>query len=292
MIKDHKFNEGYLALTRGRVWYRTIGNKDNPPLLVLHGGPGYPSDYLWNLEQLADEYFVVFYDQLGCGRSDRPKNLNYRNIEYFVQELKEVIAFLNLNKINLLGHSWGTMLALDFLLTDSTNIKTVIFASPCISIPLWNKATSKYLDELPNRQGEIIRSYEKKHNIQAPEYKIAKHLYHITHENRLDPEPANVKASASGFGSEVYNYMWGPNEYTVSGTLATYDKSNRLKEIKLPTLFTCGKYDAAEPEAVRYYHSQVLGSELAVFYNSSHMAHLEEEANFIALVRNFLNKNK
>lgn len=288
MENQYLRNDSFIELPWGNIWYRTIGNKANPPLLVLHGGPGYPSDYLWNLEQLAQEYFIVFYDQLGCGRSGRISDPNYWTVEYFVKELAEVIRYLNLKNIHLLGHSWGTMLMVDFLITKPTEIKSIIFASPCISVSLWEKTTGKYLDELPNGQGDLIRMYERIGNTQATEYKAAKHLYHITHENRIDPEPANAKASAAGFGKEVYRYMWGPNEYTVTGTLRTYDRSNRLHEITLPTLFTCGRYDGASPEAVAYYQSQIPGSKLQVFQNSSHVPHLEEETAFIACARQFL----
>jgi proline iminopeptidase len=209
-------------------------------------------------------------------------------VEYFVKELAEVVKFLNFKKINLFGHYWGTMLAVDYLLTNPTEIKSVIFASPCISVPLWEKTTARYLDELPDNLGNLIRTYERENNIQAPKYKAAKHLYHTTHENRIDPEPPNAKASAAGFGKEVYHYMWGPNEYTVNGTLGTYDRSGKLNQIKLPALFTCGKYDGASPDAVTCYQSQLPGSELRVFQNSSHMPHLEDETDYINTLRKFL----
>jgi len=65
--------EGYIEVPGGRVWYRITGT-DRPgiPVLCLHGGPGMPHDYLEPLADLASSRPVIFYDQLGCGRSDRP----------------------------------------------------------------------------------------------------------------------------------------------------------------------------------------------------------------------------
>jgi proline-specific peptidase len=281
-------NDNFLILPQGKVWYRISGNGPGTPLLALHGGPGYPSDYLWNLEQLSDERPVIFYDQLGCGRSDRPSNTSLWTVEYFVKELQQIREALRLDQIHLLGHSWGAMLATDYLLTKPEGVKSVIFAGPCISIALWRKATSRYLDELPNNFGNVIRQAEKSGNTQDPLYKEAEHLYHITHECRVDPPPANAQASSAGFGKAVYNYMWGPNEYTISGTLKNYDRSNRLKELKIPALFTCGKYDGASPEATAFYRSQMPGAGLKIFETSSHMPHLEQEAAYVQTVREFL----
>jgi proline iminopeptidase len=290
--KNQREIESSIKLPWGNIWYKTVGDPSNPPLLVLHGGPGYPSDYLWNLDKLANEYFVVYYDQLGCGRSDRNDDPEYWTTEYFVKELSEVINYLHLNNVHLLGHSWGSMLATDYLLIQTKEIKSVIFASPCISASLWEKATARYLDELPNGLGDLIRTYERTGDTKAAEYKAARHLYHTTHECRINPEPENVRASNLGFNPKMYRYMWGPNEYTVSGTLKDYDRSNRLREISIPALFTCGRYDGASPEAVSYYQSQLPGSELTIFEHSSHMPHLEEEGKYLECLGEFLHNNR
>src|SRR5688500_13940495 len=103
--------EGYVAVEGGRVWYGVVGAGAGAPLLALHGGPGYPHDYLEPLERLAGERPVIFYDQLGCGRSDRPDEPALWRVERFVDELGRVRAELSLEQVHLLGHSWGSMLA-------------------------------------------------------------------------------------------------------------------------------------------------------------------------------------
>ena len=66
--------EGFIEVTGGRVWYRSLG-EGGIPLLCLHGGPGFTHYYLEPLELLADQRQVIFYDQLGCGNSDRPEDV-------------------------------------------------------------------------------------------------------------------------------------------------------------------------------------------------------------------------
>jgi proline iminopeptidase len=84
--------------------------------------------------------------------------------------------------------------------------------------------------------------------------------------------------------------MWGPAEWTVTGNLQTFDRGGRLAEIQVPALFTCGRYDEATPETTAWYSQQLPGSELVVFENSSHLAHLDERERFIQVVRDFLRK--
>jgi len=98
--------EGTISVDGHRVWYRRVG-RDGIPLLVLHGGPGAGHDYLQPLEGLATGRSVVFYDQLGCGRSDQPVDWSLWRIERFVAEVGRVRDALGLKLIHLFGRSWG-----------------------------------------------------------------------------------------------------------------------------------------------------------------------------------------
>ncbi len=260
--------------------------------MVLHGGPAYPSDYLWNLEKLGDEREIIFYDQSGCGRSDKNLDQSLWTVEHFFRELSEIRQRLQLDSVHLFGHSWGTMIAADYLLTKPQGVKSVIFASPCISIKLWSDACEKHLAELPNGYGEIIKLYEAMGNTRDPLYKTAQHYYHTTYECRIDPAPQNVLAANKGFNPGIYRHMWGANEYVINGTLKEYDRTEALSSITIPTLFTCGYYDSASPEACALYQSKISGAELKIFEQSSHMPHLEQEHMYRETIKMFLNKTE
>lgn len=106
--------EGYIQVPGGKVWYRIVGaDRSGIPLLTIHGGPGAPHDYLEPLESLADERPVIFYDQLGCGFSDKPDDTTLWTVQRFTDELQAVRTALNLDRVNLLGTSWGTMLSVE-----------------------------------------------------------------------------------------------------------------------------------------------------------------------------------
>src|SRR5690242_19664481 len=106
---------GMIDVPGGKVWYQVVGSGTQTPLLVLHGGPGIPHYYMKSLAALADERPVVFYDQLGCGRSPAPEDSTVWTIDRFVRELAAVRAAIGLKQVHLLGSSWGTILAVEFM---------------------------------------------------------------------------------------------------------------------------------------------------------------------------------
>lgn len=280
--------EGRVPVPGGDVWYRICGGGDAIPLLLLHGGPGFTSEYLDSLEALADERPVVRYDQLGCGRADRPDDLSLWNVERFVEELAEVRRALGLTRCHILGQSWGSMLAVDYALTFPDGVLSLILASPPLSIPRWVADTQRLLDALPGDLRSIMEAHEREGFTTCPEYQAAVLQIYKAHLCRMDPWPHALERALAAASDAVYHTMWGPNEFTVSGTLRDYDRTDRLGEITLPTLFTCGRYDEATPEATAWYQSLMPGSSMTVFEESAHLSHLEEADRYIARVRRFL----
>jgi len=279
---------GMVEVPGGRVWYRIVGAGSTTPLLTLHGGPGVPSAYLSSLARLASDRPVIFYDQLGCGNSERPNDRSLWTTERFVAELAEVVAALDLSRFHLLGQSWGTMLAVDYALTRPDGLVSLILASPALSIPRWVADAKRLIQELPAETQASIERHELAGTTADPEYQSAKDAYYARHVCRLRPIPAGYAQAIATTGHDVYETMWGPSEFCATGTLLDYDRTDRLGEIAVPTLFTCGRFDEATPEATAWYASLIPGAGVAVFKQSAHMPHLEEEEGYLATVSDFL----
>lgn len=281
--------EGYISVTGGEVWYRVVGaNSKGIPLLTLHGGPGVPHDYLEPLESLRDERPVIFYDQLGCGYSDKPNYTSLWTIERFIKELEQVRAVLELTKVHILGQSWGTMLATDYMLTKPEGVVRLIFSGPAISASRFTQDTRAYLSELPEDIQEIIRESEAKGDFSSEEYQDAMMAFYRLHLCRVEQWPDCLNRAFEKLGDSVYGYMWGPSEFSVTGTLKDYERVDRLKEITIPVLFTCGRYDEATPAATKFYQSNLPGSEIAVLEDASHAHHIEKTEEYLQIVRDFL----
>jgi pimeloyl-ACP methyl ester carboxylesterase len=139
------------------VWYRAVGGEaDAVPLLCLHGGPGFTHYYLEALESLADRRRVIFYDQLGCGRSDRPGDLTLWTVDRFVAELAQVRSALNLDRLHLFGSSWGGMLAMQYVLDgqrDQPALESLILCGSPASMIRWVSDCDELLAEETPRPG-------------------------------------------------------------------------------------------------------------------------------------------
>ena len=83
----------------------------------------------------------------------------------------------------------------------------------------------------------------------------------------------------------------GPNEFVITGIHKDYDITSQLPEVSVPTLFTCGRFDETRPEEAAWYQSLVLGSELLIFEQSAHVAHLEERELYLQVLREFLQRH-
>ncbi len=280
--------EGYVDVPGGSVWYEIVGGGKGIPLVTLHGGPGSTHWGMEPLKALADERPVVFYDQLGCGASDRPDDLSLWRTERFVEELHLLREALGYDRVHILGHSWGTMLGADYYLAHPDGIVSLVMSSPCISIERWIQDCNEYRRALPADVQEVLDRHEREGTTDSQEYDDATEVFNKRHVMRLDPVPEASKRGREGRGQVVYETMWGPNEFYMTGNLKGYDRSGRLGEIKVPTLYSCGRVDEAAPATVEWYHSLTPGSEFVVYENSAHMPYWEEIDRYIGVVRDFL----
>lgn len=284
--------EGLLPVPGGRVFYRIIG-QDAPgvPLLVLHGGPGIPHDYLEPLGALASKRPVVFYDQLGCGGSDRPDDLSLSALPRFVEELAAVRRGLGLERVHLLGQSWGCMLAVEYMLEmRPSGVLGLVLCGPCLDSRRFALDQRVHLEHMPPAAREAIRAAEESGDFSSPGYQAAIMEYYKKHVCRLDPWPECLDRAVERMNPAIYGHMWGPSEFTCLGTLKDHGRAEELGSIGVPVLFTCGRLDEARPETVEEYRARIPGAELRVFEDASHEHHLEQPEAFLAEVAGFLRR--
>jgi proline iminopeptidase len=286
--KEIQTGEGYIQVDGGKVWYRVVGNGNKTPILVLHGGPGAPSYYLKPLSALGTDRKVIFYDQLGCGKSDHSTDTTLMTVDHFVEEARTVVQHFGLKEFYLYGQSWGTMLGTDYYLKYPEGIKAIILASPAISIPLWLKDADILLSTLPDSIQNTVRTNEQNKTFNNPAYQEAVMVYYQNFVARKLPWSADIDSTFSQLG-ESYHYMWGPSEFTATGSLKTYDRTSRLGEIKVPTLFITGEFDEARPATVEYYQSLVPGAKFEVIKDAAHITTHDNPEENNKVIRDFIN---
>ena len=272
----------------GKVWTGVQDNGDSIPIIVVHGGPGFPHNYLEPLLQIKSRK-VIMYDQLDCGLSEKTGDTNLWTVDRYVEEIRSVVQeIVKESDYIIYGHSWGSLLANEYASKYPQGIKKLIFAGPCLSTDIWIKDTKKLVSLLPTEMQEVLRLSESTGSTDSLEYSEAYAEYIKRYVCRIFPPPECYLESRRGSGDEVYVYLWGESEIVPNGQLKNYNGTPLLKEIKIPILFTCGEYDESTPETNYYYASLCENAKVKVFKGASHMPHLESQEDYLESLNSFL----
>ncbi len=288
--------EGVVPFRGHKTWYRIVGDQEASgklPLICLHGGPGATHDYFGSLEALAATgRRVILYDQLGWGNSDHINNPSMWTVELFVNELGMIRRALGLDRVHILGHSWGGQLALEYALTQPAGLASLILADTLASAPQWAEEEKRLIRKLPTDVQETIQKHETAGTTDFPEYLDAMKVFSRRHTGgHINPKPEWVQRAFEKLeANEVYLTMWGPSEFCVTGTLKDWDVTHRLGEIHVPVLVLCGRDDEATPALAETIHHGIAGSEMIIFEHSAHFPHIEETERYLQVLEQFLSR--
>jgi L-proline amide hydrolase len=288
--------EGRIPFHGFETWYKVVGEAEDSgrlPLVCLHGGPGALHHHMEPYEALAGGgRRVILYDQLGCGKSGivgKPHDPSMYTPDLFVEEIGAIRDALGLERLHIIGHSWGGMLGMQYAITQPSGLASLVVESSPASMPQWVAEANRLRAELPPEVQETLLKHEDAGTTDDPEYEKAMMVFYDRHVCRV-PWPDWLKRSFDGLAAnpEVYHTMNGPSEFHVIGSLRDWDITGRLGEIRVPTLVMSGKYDEATPAIAETVHSGIPGSEWVLFENSSHMAQAEEPERALQVVGDFI----
>jgi proline iminopeptidase len=281
--------EAMLPVDGGRIWYKKSGTGTGTPVILLHGGPGFSSYYLKSLEALGDERPVVRYDQLGGGKASGLTDTTKMTIPHFVAELDSLRSALGYDKFHLVGHSWGTMLGYEYYKAHPEHVASLTLASAAIDIPTWGKNAKRLVTTLSDSAQKAIKQAEADKKYDAPAYQNAMNEFYGKYVWR-HPVEADLDSTMKTVNEQIYNYMQGPSEFTITGTFKNYDVTGELKNVKVPTLYTVGEFDEADPATVKHFASLTPGAQVVVIPGSAHITTWDNPTAMIDAVRSFLRK--
>lgn len=271
---------------------------ERPPVVILHGGPGIAHDYCAPMMRLAaDDRRVIFYDQIGCGRSthrpDAP--VDFWSVDLFVAELKTLVDYYGLaaGGFHLLGQSWGGMLAPEYVLAHPEGVLSMTLADSPASMEEWVNGTRSLLAELPESVQRVVHEHEAAGTTDSAAYVEAVETFYHHYLCRIDPFPAELEASFEALEADptVYQTMIGPSEFNVTGSLRHWSVVERLHAIEQPTLVVAGEFDEARPAAWQPFVERIANSEQHLFKGASHTPHLEFPEDFTQVVGHFLRRH-
>jgi proline-specific peptidase len=283
--------QGTIAVPGGIVWFKRVGGGPGRPLLAVHGGPGLPHNYISSLERLADEREVIFWDQLGCGNSERPSDPGLWTMDRSVAEMEAVVKELGLNGFHIFGNSWGGMLAQQYALDTTSSAASLTISNSIASIPQFAQMVARLKADLDPATQAAIDRHEAAGTTGAPEYQAAIRTWNETYLCRVRPWPAELEDAFRRMGAEIFETMFGASDFHIVGTIRNWDVFDRLSEISVPTLVLAGRFDECVPEHMWDMHQRIAGSQFELFESSAHMPFIEEPDRFDSVMRDFLRRH-
>ncbi|MBC6695766.1 proline iminopeptidase-family hydrolase [Terrisporobacter mayombei] len=287
-----KITEGYMPFEGFKTYYRIVGEgtEGKKPLVLLHGGPGSTHNYFEVLDKIAETgRQVIMYDQIGCGNSFVEGHPELFNADTWIKELIELRKHLRLEEIHLLGQSWGGMQAIWYALEyKPQGIKSYILSSTLSSAKLWEKEQKRrisYMSE-DDQKALLNPDYDsKEYNDSLDKFMKMYCAGEVTEDS---PECLRRAKKA---GSEAYVVGWGQNEFSPTGTLAGYEFTDRLHEIKEPCLITSGAIDLCSPYIAKTMYDRIPNSKWELFEYSRHMPFVEENDKYMEVLTKWLDAN-
>ena len=289
---------------KGALIY-TVSIGRGAPLVVLHGGPGASHDYfLPYLLPLARTNRIIFIDERGSGKSEKLEDVSKYTVDAMVEDVEAVRVALGLGKINLLGHSFGGVLAQAYAFKYQGNLSHLILCSTFHSTKALNEVfrqmkvnmSPELRARIDKMEAEGLFGYGKDYekNRYTNDYMIAawgEGYFPYLYQNRPDP---NYDPVANGIMSwDLYREMWGSHgEYVVDGNLKSVEYGDRLSSIKVPTLITVGDHDECVPSLSEEMNKSIPGSKLVVLPKSGHMTFVDQPVMFIRAVNAFLSPGR
>lgn len=281
-------HEGYVQVKGGRVWYRVFGEGKGTPIMMLHGGPGGTSRSFYQFEEIGKDRPVIIFDQLGGGRSDYHTDSTLLTVDNFVEQVEAVRKELGLTSFYLHGHSWGTALALEYYLKYPQAVKAISFNSPYFSTKVWKADADTLIASLPDSIQQYIKTGEQTHTFDSPEYQRANTFFAKNFGLRTERKKSELDTAEAKSNKFIYRYMWGPTEFTATGSLLNYDRIESLRTIQVPVLFITGEFDEARPQTVQRFQQMVHGAKFAVISKAGHSTMHDNKEENIKVLKAFL----
>ncbi len=249
-------------------------------ILFLHGFTGCINDWIDIIPSFENEFNILAIDLIGHGKSDAPKDVSFYSEDNIVKHIFEIINYLNLNELIIVGYSMGGRAALSFFFSYPKNVKALILESASPGIEEETERKNRLLNDfnLANRIEEIGTKKFIDEWMEAPLFQPLKKLPESDYKNikghRYSNDKTGLANSLRGFSQGIMKSYW-----------------ERLSEIKIPVLLLSGELDDKYRALNKRVNSTIPDSEFRTVKSAGHNIHLQNRDEFINLAKQFLNNH-
>ena len=274
--------ENRIPVGKTSLYCREIGH--GQPIIVLHGGPDFDHSYLLpDLDRLADAFRLIYYDQRGRGRSVEQVVPEDVTLTSDIDDLDAVRRHFQLGSAVLLGHSWGTVLALEYALRHPTRVSHLILMNPAPAsasdVATFRKIYAKKLGADMDRQREIMASTAYQEG--DPETITARYRLHFKPALRrpedLERLMATMRVGFTRQGKEGILKARAIEDRLMQDTwqVQGYDLLPQLRNLRIPTLVISGDHDFFPGEISGHIARAIPNARLVTLRDCGHFAYLE-----------------
>lgn len=276
-----------------KVWTKKVGD-GKIKVLLLHGGPGFSHDYMECFEDFLPKegMEIYYYDQLGCGNSDVPDDTSLWNIPRYVEEVEQVRKGLGLDQFYIVGHSWGALLAMEYLYKYQLHVKGAVFSNMTAGINdfvTYAETLKKQFFTAKDRA--VYDSLDQIGAYSSPQYSelLMNKLYtQIVCRIPLEQWPEPLLRAFKKVNQHIYIQMQGVDEFHVTGSLKNWEFWDKLPQLKVPVLVLGGMKDEMNPDGMKREGKLIPNSRTYLCPEGSHMAMYDDQSRYFSTLITFL----
>jgi proline iminopeptidase len=294
---DSELDGKFYTVNNAKLWTVSFGNGD--PLFFIAGGPGGSHYGLRSFDSLSTSNNLVYFDGYGRGKSDVAKNVKEYSLERDIDDLEGLRKAMGFDKINILGHSYGGVVAQGYAVKYPEHVKHLILADSFHSFVMWQENDDNCNHEIKTNYPEVWDSLMiiREHGEISSDAKHRELYGRVPYGFLYAYNPANFvnrgrKPYPNPFNTELYYQLVGKDgDFIVGNDIGNFDYRKQLHDLKMPVLIIAGRYDRVSvPWMAEKYKEYCPQATFVMFEKSGHNPQVEEPAQEFKLIREFLSR--
>jgi proline iminopeptidase len=290
--------EGYVTTSdSARLFYRVIG-QGSDTIIAIHGGPGVDLESIaGDFTPLVDKHVVIFYDQRGAGRSELPSDTSRLVVERQIQDLDEVRRHFRADRVTLVAHSYGPLLAASYALVHPTHVRRMVFFGP---VPprrgdFWQRFGANLSARMDSASLAKLRDATRRLRDSTDTRAACREYWAIAMRPRL-AEPDRVlpliKSDLCASDPKGIRYGLSTTNRVVMASYGDWDLRERLRQLDVPTLVVHGEQEAIPMDLVEEWVSSMPRAELLRVPRAAHFTYAERPDLVWPAVERFLGQSR
>jgi proline iminopeptidase len=285
----------YYKVNGAKLWTVSFGKGD--PLFFIAGGPGGTHYGLRSFDSLYSACTLVYYDGFGRGKSDTAKNVSEYTLARDIEDLEGLRKAMGFNQINILGHSYGGLVAQGYAIKYPSNVKHLILANSFHSFIMWQENDDNSNHEIKTNYPEVWDSLMKiRERGAVSSDPLHQEIYgQVPYGFLYAYNPDNFRSRGrkpypNPFNAALYYQMVGKDgDFIVGSDIGNFDFRKQLKDLPMPILIIGGRYDrVAVPWMMVKYKEYCPQATFVMFEHSGHNPQVEEPEKEFVIIRAFL----